>query len=1422
MGGTGERTLKVVVGNESALKRRRSDPSRRIAVRDGDSPRPSFPIVGVGASAGGLEAFTQLLGPIPPKLGMAFVLIQHLEPTHPSLLVEALARTTDMPVHEICDGMILEAGHVYVIAPNAEVSLQRGAFVVLPREHQLGKPALPIDIFFRALATELHSQAIGVVLSGTATDGTQGLQAIKAEGGVTLVQDPATAKFSGMPESAIASGAVDFTLPLPDLANELVRLARHPYILAPGAAAEPSLPTERNADLKAILVALRDAVGVDFSEYKGTTIERRLARRMAVRKTDTLRDYAVLLQENAEEAQALFDDLLIHVTSFFRDAEVFEALKTRVFPEIVRHKQAQDPIRVWVAGCSTGEEAYSLAIALSEFQEDAPAKRPIQIFGTDLSEKAIQKVRAGVYTESAVSNLSPEHLQRFFTKVEGGYRVNKVIRDACVFVRHDLARDPPFAKLDLISCRNVLIYFNPALQQRTLETFHYCLNTPGFLLLGHAESVPGRQELFSPVDKTNKVFARSAVPTRLRLVSARMASAAGTGFEVAGAADPAHSAAAVSRQADTLLLAHYAPPGVIVNEQLEVLEFRGHTAPYLEPPPGQPQVNLLKMVRGGLLSDLRVALGRAKEEMTTVRREQVRLELEGASTRCNIVVFPLAGTTEGKDRLFAVLFEPAVATSPVPRKGRAAGKGRRTPLRDDALQNELRATKEYLQSLIAEHQQANAALAGTNDELVSSNEELLSMNEEHETAKEELQSTNEELTTLNDEMQNRNLELNQLNNDVTNLLNGVDIAIVIVDAGLRVRRSTPQAANSMNLRPTDVGRPISDIRPNVNVPQLDRLITEVVETGTPKEMEVQDREGRWYRMAVRPYRTVDNKIDGALLSLVDVDSLKRAQEDAEWRREYSAGIVEAVQVPLVVLDDKLVVQSANEAFYETFHVSPGKTEGRNLFALGRGQFDAVDLRSRLGEMLAGGPGGRGSTRFQNVKLEIDVPRLGKRMMSLSARPVGSGTGMAPLILLAIEDISVREQGELEREHLLHQAEEAQTEAEQATLAKDRFLAVLSHELRTPLSALLLQVTLLRRRIAEGAGTENTINAIERAARIQARLTDDLLDVSRIVSGKLDLTLERVDVVAVVREAIEMVRAMAEDRSVALETALDESVGPVLGDPTRLRQVVWNLLTNAIKATLEGGRVTIALDGVDGRARIEVRDTGVGITPEFLPRVFDVFSQAKPSKSGGLGLGLAIVRHVVELHHGTVQAASVGENTGATFTVTLPLFRAETVRGGVQRLERVSAGDAPGDGVEPLDLDGLRILVVEDDRETREPLVEMLSTTGAEVRAAASAAEAMQIFEGFRPQVLLSDIGMPSEDGHSLIRRIRALGSERGGDVRALALTAMASARDRDDAIAAGFNMHLAKPIGFDELTAALLTLLHRRRVFERRARRDTP
>jgi two-component system CheB/CheR fusion protein len=1393
------------------VKRGKAQGSKKPTATPGPARVPPFPVVGVGASAGGLEAFTQLLGALPPDTGMALVLIQHLDPAHRSFLREALARATQMPVVAIQDGMEVAPNHVYVIPPNVDVGILHGTLAVLAqhRERDSRKPHMPIDFFFRALAADRGCQAIALVLSGTATDGTEGLRAIKAEDGVTFAQDPQSAKFGGMPQSAVAAGVVDLCLPIPKIAEELVRLARHPYL----SVRQQELPAhqEVGGDLEKVFVLLRSAVGVDFSEYKSATIKRRLARRMALRKVESLRDYVGLLKEDTGEVQALYEDILIHVTSLFREADVFEKLKERVFLEIARHKRAGSPVRMWVTGCSTGEEVYSLAISFLEFLGESSPKVPMQIFGSDLSEQAIQKARAGLYSESAVRDLDPERLRRFFTKVESGYRISQAVRDLCVFVRHDLGHDPPFSKLDLVSCRNVLIYFNQELQKRVLATIHYCLNQPGFLLLGRTENVSSYDLLFSTVDKVNKIFARTALTTALQFPTAHELHATERQPAKRFPLELVGPTIDVSKQVDNLLLAHFAPAGVIVNERMEILQFRGRTGPYLEQASGLPQINLLKMVREGLLAELQVAFGRAKKEMTEVRRKGVQVQQNGSTRTCNLIVMPVTGVSASKEPLFAVLFEEA---APAPAREEkelkpAPGKARKreSPAEElpaGKLQNELKATKEYLQSLIEEHQKTNDALSTANEELVSGNEELQSLNEEHETAKEELQSANEELTTLNEELQNRYQELNHVNNDLLNLLASSEIPILILDSSRRIRRLTPKARDLMNLLPSDVGRPIDDIRPNITVANLDRQIAEVMDTVTMKESEVQDRDGRWHRMQIRPYKTTENKIDGVVLSLVDIDIFKRGIIDAEWARDYATSLVEAVPAPLVVLDEKVTVISSNESFYEVFGVTKSETEGRSLFELGIGQWEIPVLRASLGEVLAK------NSRIQNVEVDREFPHLGRRTMSLSARPVHSRSGK-PMMLLAIEDVTDTKRRAQERAELLRQTQEARA-AEEANRMKDVFLATLSHELRTPLTSVLIQAQLLCRGKLEDAKIRRAGEAIERAVKVQMRLVDELLDISRIITGKFQMELQLVDLATVVRTALDTVSAMADKKSVALESILDESVGRVSGDPARLQQTVWNLLVNAINFTPQGGRVTIALEPVDGRARIQVRDTGVGIEQEFLPHIFDRFVQAERTitrSQGGLGLGLAIVRHLVSMHGGTVLAESAGKDKGATFTVTLPLIKARPAIGPAE--SPMPSGRDLLEVGKPAELNGMRMLVVDDDPESLEALVEILSQAGAEVRTAASAAEAMRVLEEFEPQVLVSDIAMPREDGYSLLRRIRALGPEQGGDIPALALTALAGEDDRQRALSAGFQMHLAKPVDFDRLEAALMELCERAR-----------
>ncbi len=1372
-------------------------------------------IVGIGASAGGLESFSQLLTAMPADTGMAFVLVQHLDRLHPSLLSEALSRTTSMPVREIRNGISVRPNHVYVIPPNGTIGIKAGVLSLALRSRETRKPHMSIDFFFEALAADQGGRSIGMVLSGTGNDGTEGLRAIKAADGVTLVQDPSTAKFGGMPESAVAAGVVDVCLPIAGLAEELTRLAQDAHIVS--ARLEPLAGEGDQAVFDAILVLIRNAARVDYREYKEATIKRRLARRMGMRKVEGLSAYLQLLESEPAELRALTEEVLIHVTSFFRGPAAFEALKKRVFPGLLENRRLGAPIRMWVPGCSTGEEAYSLAIAFIEYLEDHGEKCPLQVFGSDVSERAILRARSGLYAESDVSRLSPERLRRFFVPVDEGYRISKRVRECCIFVRHDVSRDPPFSKLDVVSCRNLLIYFGLALQRRVLGLMHYALNPLGCLMLGGMETASSAPTLFSVLDNESKLYTRSSVAPTIQLArssDARLVTAPpGTRRAIHPVQTPA--IIDVSRRIDALILAEYAPCGAVINEKMEILQFRGHTGRYLEAAPGHPQLNILKMAREGLLSGLRGALSQARKTGVSVRREGVELhEKNGTVTKCNVIVVPVPGSAFPTERLFLVLFEdrPAIVLGSESAGGPSSAQ-QDTDAREDERKKdgrfaeELTATRDYLQALTEEHQQTNEALLSTNEELMSANEELQSMNEELETAKEELQSTNEELTTVNDELQNRNQELGQTNNDLINVLSSVEIPIVILDADRRIRRFTPGVKDFLNVLPVDVGRPIDEIRANVAIEALDTQIAEVIDTITLKEFEVQDRGLRWHRMQIRPYKTLENKIEGVVMSFVDIDPLKRAVAEAEWARDYASSLVEAVQVPLVVLDENIIVLSANPAFYELFGELSADTEGHSLYALGFGQWDTPETRSALAHVLAQG------VRFQNMELTLDFPRLGMRTVSLSARAVGSG---APRILLAIEDITRRARAEVERIALLHQTSSAKEEAERANKAKDLFLASLSHDLRTPLSSLLLQAQLLGRGATDAEKTIRIAQRMERGVKMQAKLIDDLLDVSRIASGKLKIDLRAVDLGAIIQSSIEVAGPTAERKGIELRSFLEKSAGQVMGDALRLQQLFINLLTNAIKFTDKGGRVTITSspDSAGRHLRVAITDTGIGIKAESLSRVFDRFTQLDTPVSvtnGGLGLGLAIVRQLAEAHGGTVKAESPGEGKGSTFTVRLPLAQHSQRSASAAK---VAAADSGASVPLPVgscpsrraSLGGLRILVVDDDPGTREVLVDILEGTQADIRTAASAEEALLAIAEYRPDLLVSDIVMPGQDGYTFLGRVRALGPSRGGDVPALALTALATAEDHDRALAAGFQMHLAKPVDFRRLEAALLDL----------------
>ncbi len=969
-------------------------------------PAVSFPVVGIGASAGGLEAFNAFLKALPADTGMAFVLIQHMDPKHESVLTALLQRATAMPVREVVDGMAVEANHVYVIPPNALMTISKGVLALAPRNPNSLRN-LPIDHFLCSLADDLGSSAIGVILSGTASDGTQGLRAIKAQGGIAFAQDPESAQHKSMPLSAVTAGCVDFVLPPQRIATELAQLNGHPY-LRPAPAVEDPLPSEGGEEgIRKICTLLRTASGVDFRLYKPATINRRIARRMALRKLELPEQYAQLLIHDRTELNALYDDIFIHVTGFFRDPETMQALQEAVFARILSRKEPEH-IRVWVPGCSTGEEVYTIAMLLVEQIADRRSQFTLQIFGTDISDRAIEHARAGIYAESSMVEVSVERQKRFFGRTDGGFQIAKPLRDICIFARHDLARDPPFSNLDLISCRNVLIYMGPVLQKRVAEAFHYALRPEGHLLLGRSESLSSYSHLFSAEDSRHKIFSRRPFSSPLRL---------STPMGIRPETEPVTAKGASStamhdsrREAEQVILDQYAPPGLVVDPRLQIIHFQGNTRPFLQPATGEPSFHLLRMVRPELVVDLRTAIHQARKNDAEVRRS-VRLKQNGGFESVDIHVRPLKGEG-GKAPDFLVIFQ----TMPAPEPANAAEQPLRTGSRarahaseEIALRDrELASMREQLRAMIHDHEAANEEMRAMNEEVLSSNEELQSTNEELETAKEELESSNEELTTLNDELQQRNAELTHLTDDLSNLLTGVNIPILFLDISLRIRRFTPLAGKVLNLIATDVGRPLTDIAATLEVADWSEMASRAIQRSEVVEREVRDREGHWYALRMRPYKTSEERIDGVLVALLDIDAVKRSLDEAREARDFAEAIVETVREPLLVLDAGLRVVRATGSFYETFEASRDDTEGQVFFELGGGQWNIAQLRTLLEEILPR------DSRFEGFEMEHDFPAIGYRRMILNARQIRRAAGGSPMILLAIEDITDRARSDIAR------------------------------------------------------------------------------------------------------------------------------------------------------------------------------------------------------------------------------------------------------------------------------------------------------------------------------------------------------------------------------------------------------------------------
>jgi two-component system, chemotaxis family, CheB/CheR fusion protein len=1226
---------------ETKSARARTDKrSRRGPAVRPPQPPARLPVVGLGASAGGLEAFKKFFSALPDKSGAAFVLIQHLDPTRESLTADLVGTYTPMSVVQAKDGMPVEPNHVYVIPPNAYLSVRGGTLRLSPP----GAPRslrMAVDFFLRSLAEDQQENAVGIILSGTGTDGTLGMKEIKAAGGMTMVQDPLTVQHDGMPRSAIASGCADYILPAEQMGEALLAYLRG------AAVAETSLTAlvEQAPDsLASAVEALRATTKFDFSGYKKGTLRRRIQRRMSLRHFDELPKYVEVLRQDPAEAAALFKDLLINVTSFFREPPAWQVLQEQVIRPLVAAKEADAALRVWIPACASGEEAYSMAMVLVEEIAAAGSRCRLQVFASDVDAEALETARVGIYPEGIAAHVSPERLSRFFTKREHSYQVSKELRDTVVFAQQSLISDPPYSRLDLISCRNLFIYLEPVVQEQVIPLLHFALVPGGYLFMGSAEGIGAHEDLFEPVSSKWRIYRRIG-PTRhdrLRFPLATASFSSVAPGRTPRWKDPNRLAAL----AQGVLLERHAPACVIVNRTGEIVYFQGKTGDYLTQPAGLPTRDLLAQARDGLRAGLRSGLQDAIRGNRRVVVPGVQMRRGDAFPRVKVTVEPLSVATAEGEGLWLVSLEdePAPAIGPPMAEQVAAV---------DAdlvrqLEYELEGAKEDLQQTIED-------LRAANEELMSVNEEFQSSNEELETSKEELQSLNEELTTANTQLEGKIGELEATNNDLDNLLTSTNIATLFLDTELRIRRFTPTVTRLFSLIPSDIGRPIGDIAQKFADPNLLRDAAAVLHEPIAPKTEVQAHDGRWYVRQVLPYRTRDNRIEGVVMTFSDV-----AAEALQEARLYAESIVDAVREPLLVLDGDLRVRSANPAFCETFLTSQEDTFGRSLYDLGNREFDNPKLRAVLEDVLP-----RKGT-VDAFELNASFGSIGRRIMQLTARTIERGGERPNLILLAIEDITdrTRAQQALRDDDARKQREEhvRQRRIELAHALRvssvGELASGLAHELNQPLSAIVNGVNACARYVRAGKIVPVELLTLLDDAAGEALRAGSIVDHLRHFIEKGQPQFERVDLGEIVRNVPHLLAREIRNERITLQIDVRPGPLPIYADPIQIEQIIVNLIQNAIDAIREspGERREIQLEvtAAKGTANVTVRDSGAGVSTAASERMFEPFFS---TKAHGLGMGLAISRSIIEAHRGRIWVKDHADGCpGTTFCLTLPLLR----------------------------------------------------------------------------------------------------------------------------------------------------------------------
>jgi len=1348
-----------------------------------------FFVVGIGASAGGIDALLRFLEAMPANNGMAFVVVLHLSPTHDSNIHTILQAKTKMPVMQVNETVLIEANHVYVIPPSKDLLMSDGSLQVVSAARPRGSH-IAVDIFLRTLAEVHRERAVGIILSGAGSDGAVGISRIKEKGGITIAQTPDDAEYDSMPRSAIETGMVDLVLPVTEMPQKLIELSHNASVLKlPSAGdAEQSISfSNREAHAEVSEIALRNLLrllhertGHDFTHYKRATVLRRIERRLQVNGLPNVPAYVNFLEQHEPETKALLQDMLIGVTNFFRDREAFETLERDIIPKIFEQAQDTEQIRAWSLGCATGEEAYSLAMLLVDQNTLMNKPRSIQVFGSDIDERAIDIARHGLYPESIITDVPPSRLRQHFDKRQQHYCIKREIREKVLFAVHNILRDPPFPKLHLITCRNLLIYLSRDIQKKVIEMLHYALQPNGYLFLGSAETVDTNSDLFKPIDKKHRIYQATNARVVRSFFNAPILRTRETPLAGKAPAKRSDRRQRTPKEVHQTLFEDYGPPSILIDQNNDVVYATKHAGRFLRHPGGETTNNVLSTVHPDLQLALRTGLFQATTSQQPVVTPYTPISEGDKPTPIRIIVRP-AQNQHAESGFTLLVFEEL--ESPAPTEFSTV-----LPTENAIvlhLEEDLAQARQQLRAVIDQYETAMEDLKSSNEELQAINEEMRAATEEMETSKEELQSTNEELITVNIEMKSKMEETAKAIDDLQNFVSATDIAVIFIDRGMRIKRYTEPASHLFNLIQTDINRSLSDITHRLHYPDIFQDIKLVFDKLLPIDQEVRSDDGLWYLAKLLPYRTAEDRIDGVVVCFIDISRRKAIEERLRVSEQRMRLIAASTKdYAIVTMDSEGIVTSWNGGAERLFGYCAEEMIGRSAEILypeedrAKGAFTDELRRAR-----------------NDGRAEDDRWHIRKNGSQVFCSGISSpltDETMYGYVKIARDMTSSKWMRDQQDARLEWERKE-RIRAEEAAKVRDQFFAVLSHELKQPLNLIQLTAEMLGR-LPETAKVPAIVRGsttIKRMVESQARIIDDLMDLSRLHTGKLSLNSTQVDLYEVISHVLTALTPDAAQKGIAMSFAPVTKGLIVHGDMVRLEQVVWNLLSNALKFTPASGKIEIRLHQHGDNACIEVKDTGRGVPPEFLPFIFDMFRQANTGTTrqyGGLGIGLALVKELVTSHGGEVEAHSAGRDKGALFRILLPMLKQE------RSVAQAMLADSRN-------LAGKSILLVDDDKDVLESLRTLLVLEEAQVTHAASASEALDIVKDtLKPyHLIVSDIGMPDMDGYTLLAELRKLPATK--TTPAIALSGFTRPADVTTALTAGFATHMSKPIAFDQFIA---------------------